>query len=361
MHRWTRRRKPEESLVEFVARGVDSLRARGLSEQDAADIALQATLTAAENVAPTAANALIKKAKRRVRRENRDQRRVEQDIVAQWGRALDRYRVSVMCLRQMGVELQTRERARVIQEDDAVFEVVSGLHARACRIALEVLTLLRSGFERGALARGRTLHELAVLSVIIGEHGRSDEHPDLAEKFLFHWQIAACKEAEDYQKECETLGYEPLDQSELDVIRSRRNDLISRFGQVYGKKLDYGWADGLVKPLDFRQLELLAGYSHLRLHYRVASHEVHADSQGLLSNQGFESGRNYMEVGPSVITSGEPAYHALVATCQTGTSMLLAGPVESTPSDILGAKALAVLVETCGDELAAAAQRVTKH
>src|SRR6186713_1816743 len=102
------------------------------------------------------------------------------------------------------------------------------------------------------------------------------------------------------------------------------------------------------------QLELLAGYSDLRLNYKMASHEVHADSRGLVSNQAIESDVNYMEVGPSIVTSAEPAYHALVAACQTGNSMLLAGPVESAASDILGARALAVLIETCGDELAAA-------
>jgi hypothetical protein len=344
----------DQSLAEFIERGFESLRSRGLSEQDAADVAVEATLRAADKVAPAVAKTLMGKATRRVRRERRRERQIERRVHRQWGRALNRYYIAVMCLRQMGIELHEREQTRAEQEDDKVFEVLSGLHARACRIALEVLALLRCGFERGAMARGRTLHELAVLSIVIGEHGRREEHADLAEKFLMHWQIAACKEAEFYQKQCEVLGYEPLERSELEEIRNRRDELIARFGEAYSKKADYGWADGLVKPLRFDQLEILAGYSHLRLNYKMASHEVHADSLGLVGNQAIESGRNYMEVGPSMMTSAEPAYHALVAACQTGTSMLLAGPVESTPSDILGAKALAVLVETCGDELAAA-------
>lgn len=199
MRRWTSRRDTDESLTEVIERGFESLRARGLSEQEAADVAVQATLLAADKVAPAVAKTLMAKATRRTRRERRQERRIERRVRSQWGRALNRYYNAVMCLRQMGIELHERERARAEQEDDMVFEVLSGLHARACRIALEVLALLRSGFERGAMARGRTLHELAVLSIVIGEHGRNEEHADLAEKFLLHWQIAACKEAEDYQ------------------------------------------------------------------------------------------------------------------------------------------------------------------
>ena len=43
-------------------------------------------------------------------------------------------------------------------------EVQTRLHARACQIAREVLTLLYAGFAEGAMARWRALHELAVLS-----------------------------------------------------------------------------------------------------------------------------------------------------------------------------------------------------
>ena len=297
VRKWaSRRRNTDQSLTEFLGQGIDPLRARGLSEQDASDAAVQATLRAADKVAPAVAKALTRKAKRCVRREKRRERQIERRIQRQWGQALDQYYIDVMCLRQMGIELHERERKRAELEDDTVFEVLSGLHARACRIALEVLTLLRSGFERGAMARGRTLHELAVLSIVIGEHGRRDEHADLAEKFLLHWQIAACKDAELYQAQCEVLGYEPLEQAELDEIRNRRDELIARFGVTYNKNRAYGWADGLVKKLDFEQLELLAGYSHLRLNYNMASHEVHADSRGLVSNQVIESDVNYMDV-----------------------------------------------------------------
>ena len=54
---------------------------------------------------------------------------------------------------------------------DYVFEALSRLLARACRIAEEVLVLLKAGYGQGALARWRALHEVAVVADLIAENG----------------------------------------------------------------------------------------------------------------------------------------------------------------------------------------------
>jgi hypothetical protein len=137
--------------------------------------------------------------------------------------------------------------------------------------------LLSSGFPKGALSRCRTLHELAVTSIVIAEHGREPAHADLAEKFLLHQVVMEYKDALVYQEQCETLGYEPFSDEAMAKMKRRHDDLVQRYGPLFAKP--YGWASGLDGPQPtFRDLEKLAELSHLRSHYRWASHEVHSDA-----------------------------------------------------------------------------------
>lgn len=76
-----------------------------------------------------------------------------------------------------------------MEKQDYLFEALTGLHARACRVAVEIHHLLAGGFPMGALARCRTLHEIAVTMMILADFGCMDEHPDLAERFLLHEDI----------------------------------------------------------------------------------------------------------------------------------------------------------------------------
>lgn len=75
------------------------------------------------------------------------------------------------------------------------------LHARACLVASEVQSLLRSGHAAGAQARWRTLHELAVIAFVLGNHDR-----DISERFLQHRQVERHKDALHYQQYCEAPG-----------------------------------------------------------------------------------------------------------------------------------------------------------
>jgi len=163
------------------------------------------------------------------------------------------------------------------EEFDAVFEALIGLYARACRVAREVHYLLSGGFPFGALARSRTLHELAVITIVIADYGREDEHADLADRFIQHAWIARYRDAKLYQESREALGQEPLSDEDMAQMQQQHDLLIAKYGKTYSK--DYGWATGLNRQSsapDFRELEGLADLSHLRWHYKQQSHEVHA-------------------------------------------------------------------------------------
>src|SRR6266540_2224465 len=129
----------------------------------------------------------------------------------------------------------------------------------------------------GALARSRTLHEIAVTAMLVADYGRRPEHSDVAERFLNHQVVATYKDALVYQEHCETLGYEPFTDADVALMKAEFDRCVARYGPAY--KEQYGWAVGLAGPRAprFRDLERLAQVSHLRGHYSWASQEVHSD------------------------------------------------------------------------------------
>jgi len=72
---------------------------------------------------------------------------------------------------ELGNEYNQEFRPRAHQENNLVYEVISRQHARSCCIGLEIIELIKTGFANGAMSRWRSLHENAVLTSFIIEHG----------------------------------------------------------------------------------------------------------------------------------------------------------------------------------------------
>src|SRR5205823_6426740 len=106
---------------------------------------------------------------------------------------------------------------------------------RSSRVGGEIVRLIRSGFADGAHARWRTLHEIAVVAQFLGKHGNA-----MAERYLLHDAVRACRAAERYAQHSAALGWESIEDEELKALRTRRDDLIQRFGKPFGT--DFGWA-----------------------------------------------------------------------------------------------------------------------
>jgi hypothetical protein len=69
-------------------------------------------------------------------------------------------------------------------DDNAQHLALVKLHARACLISAEILSLLRSGHASGAHARWRALHEVAVIADFLAS-GDSD----LARGYLLYEHV----------------------------------------------------------------------------------------------------------------------------------------------------------------------------
>lgn len=76
-----------------------------------------------------------------------------------------------ICL-QVGMNFQQRFLKIPKYETDEVLGVLMRQHAHACRVSAEIIHLLEGGYPDAALARWRTLYEIAITCLIIRKCGR---------------------------------------------------------------------------------------------------------------------------------------------------------------------------------------------
>lgn len=179
--------------------------------------------------------------KRKWRAESRLQRR---DLAGFRKRLYDRWKLPLEGLRMLltiSRELGSSINREIRQSTDAstskhLIDVLVRSHARACQITEEILCLLEGGFADGALARWRTLHEVAVVASFVAAHGE-----EVAERYVLHQAVESKRAAADYEKCQQRLGYEPLKESEVKAAQNSYDAVIAKFGPDFGKG-SYGWA-----------------------------------------------------------------------------------------------------------------------
>ena len=287
--------------------------------------------------------------KRKWRAESRLQRR---ELAGFRQRLYDRWKVPVEGLRMlltMSRELGDSVNQEIRQSPDAssrknLIEVLTRSHARACQIVEEILCLLEGGFSDGAMARWRTLHEVAVVASFVAAHGE-----DLAERYVLHQAVESKRASDDYQSCQPRLGYEPLAEKEIKAVQKAYDEVIKKFGPDFGKG-DYGWAGhqlGKAKPT-FKDIERAAGIDHLRAHYRMASHNVHANPKGVFFKLGMLAESQVLLAGPSNAGLTEPGQCAALSLAQVSTTL---GMLQPTLDNNVALQMIAQLVHEIAEPL----------
>jgi hypothetical protein len=233
----------------------------------------------------------------------------EQRLNKLWGKAFDLLEAMIVCSIDFGVEFHRSERSAAAAEQDLVFEAVTRLHARACRIALEVLTLMRSGYAMGAMGRFRALEENVVVALFIREHGR-----DAAERYLLHDRATQWRVAKEQNAHAASLGMTPHTEAELDQLKATRDTIVRQL-DLPCFDADYGWAltamgrgcstaaHALPKArphrVTFAEIEKKVSFEQFRPYVRLASRAIHADPGALYWDIGLgEASRGMMFYGP---------------------------------------------------------------
>ncbi len=250
----------------------------------------------------------------------------ETRLQERWKGGLDRLEMLIIIAHEAGETYLgdvRKEFAGDSQSEKVVLlEALVPLHCRACRTAREIVCLLKSGYADGAYARWRALHEMAVTAFFLLEHGA-----DTAQRYLDHVAVRCWRAARDYQRHCETLGYETLSSEELGEVKAASDTMTDKYGSSFGG--DYGWAARAIghnRPT-FRMIEESLDMAHWRPFFGMACRSVHAGPESLFFSLGAteEVGAKLL-AGASDAGLADPGHHAAVSLTMVSVALLTATP-----------------------------------
>lgn len=359
---WWRRQPRRESFTEVwyrtLSRRVVELTADGVDEKSAAQRAAEAGQRALGQMAPELADRLIRESPAEARRLRRQHNAFKRRPRVYWGSSLDLMWSMIDHHENLGAHYTQNKDQPEPHPRPVLENALSSLHARACRTAFEVHHLLATGLGSGALARCRTLHEIAVTATVLNDYSRKPEHADLAERFIRHADAVRFSEATTYDEHAEALGFPPLSPEDVAAARTDRDELRVRFGADFDS--ENGWAiglDGKSGKVTFRALEKLSGIDHLRPYYRFSSHQVHGGSRGAAFTTVSQGGREVKLSGYSNADVTDPAQLALISLHQVTTATLLSADLPQ-PGDVLMLEVLSTMLDEALAELGRAQDRL---
>lgn len=271
---------------------------------------------AADEAADGLYDALKRKWAKEHRQQIKDLSRFRKRLEYRYGPGLDRLRM----LLTIAVEWSQERYAHKITVGQGQLsdldDILHRLHARACQVTAEILALLSTGLSDGAMARWRTLHEIATVAVLIGKYGN-----EVAERYV-KYQIVESKKALTAYDEChEDLGYDQYPPEMKLKINNDYAEVIAEYGKSYGEQ--YGWishilGEGESKRVTFATLQKAAGMGLMRAHYQMASYNVHASPKGIYFKLGqLEQSTKILLAGMSNAGLVEPAQNAAITLSKT--------------------------------------------
>ena len=313
------------------------------------------------------ANIFVQELRRRLRSRVKaglkDRKRFEKTRVKLWNKPFELLEFFLLVVIEIGGNFNDHYRETAAKEGDLLFEVLTRLHARACKTGSEVMVLMRSGFADGAHARWRTLHEIAVVSIFIAKHGKA-----VAERYVDHDIIDSYKSAVQHQKYFEAMCLESIPEQEFEQVKTAYEDTVRRYGSAF--KGDYGWAASVLgkeRPL-FTDIEANVDRQNLhrsprqaeyappreaelerwRPYYKMASRSVHANIKGITKSLGLPPGEEHILLaGASDVGFADPGHGTAISLLQITTTMLTS---KSNIDAILYCAVLKKLEEEIGQE-----------
>lgn len=208
-----------------------------------------------------------------------------------------------------------------ISKEEPLNYLMNMQHVRACSIFSEIIHLIKGGYGTGAMARYRSLHELAVVS-----------------EFVFQNRTTAATAYLDYlgvmkAKDARYLKYLYGEDEELNTaISIFEQEIKPDLERKYGKKFadiesynDYEWARSSLKispnqTPNFGQLRKKVKREHGREQYKLSSNTIHSAPKSLVSTLGSIEG--FPIAGASNIGLSEPGSWATYELIQMNSILL---------------------------------------
>ncbi|HZC04416.1 MAG TPA: DUF5677 domain-containing protein [Ktedonobacterales bacterium] len=240
-----------------------------------------------------------------------------------WGAALDLYEAVLVVAQEAGSGFVTQHVSEACRNADTKLWVLVRLHARAYQTASEVLALLNAGFATAAMARWRTIHEVAAAMQLISK----SKGNDLAQRYLDREAIEAATAAREYQDHHVKLGYEPLDPAVYQALQTRKDELKRQYGTDFATDA-YRWANEHVgkRMTKFEALEAEVGLEHMRPYNRLAGYGIHAHAKGILFHLEELRTGDPIAMGASDFGLADPGHATLISLLQCTTALLFTKP-----------------------------------
>jgi hypothetical protein len=165
------------------------------------------------------------------------------------------------------------------------------------------------------------MHEISVVADFISRHGS-----DCAERYTDHQIVESHKAALEYEEIRAKLGYDPIPENEMNVIREQYDHVINKYGPGFGTQ--YGWAakDLNAKQPTFKDIARAVGIDHFRGHYRMASHGIHANPKGIFFSMSSIFPTEVLLAGPSNAGLADAGHGAAVSLTAISATLVLLSP-----------------------------------
>jgi hypothetical protein len=239
-----------------------------------------------------------------------------------WGKPLGQLRMLLTMSREWCQNISVRESYRRNSKNHQSRRLLIRLLVRACQVADEILCLLENGFADGAMARWRTLHEIAVVAAVILQHG-----DEISERYLAHQHVESKRAMDKYLACSPQLGYKPLSVHAQAKIQKAYDQVIAAYGKNF--RSDYGWAALHLKKNrpTFADLEEAAGRAEMRSHYQMGNDNIHAGIKSMYVRLGLLGKYEGLLAGRSNAGLMEPGQNAAHTLTQCAVLVCFSKPI----------------------------------
>lgn len=290
-----------------------------------------------------------------LQKNNEEKEEFKERVYKLWKDPLDLLELFLILSTEAGAKFNKENRPIALEQNDYVFEALTRLHAKACLIGQEIITLMKHGYASGAHARWRSLHETVVTASFIKKHDN-----EVAERYLLYDHIEIYNLFKDYLKDndlykrhTDILGYTPygsLEEMKKAEISKKRLCDDNKFGKSFGD--NSGWAAKALgnKPHNFKEIEKDVKLDHLRPFYNMANHFVHSGPRGIYFNIGISDSHdeNILLVGHSDSGLADPGSNTAVSLYYINKALLTTRP---TVENLVFLRVTGLLVDEINKEL----------
>jgi hypothetical protein len=247
-----------------------------------------------------------------------------EEMEGRWGKPLGQLRMLLTMSREWCHNISVRDSYRRKHKNNRTRKLLIRLLVRACQVTDEILCLLENGFADGAMARWRTLHEIAVVAAVILQHG-----DDIAVRYIDHQAVESKRAMDKYIASAPKLGYKPMSSRAQAKIVKAHDQAITKYGKNFDS--DYGWAAFHLnmkkeKP-SFVRLEEAAGRAEMRAHYQMGNDNIHAGIKSMYVRLGLIGDYEALLAGRSNAGLSEPGQNAAHTLTQLAVLVCLSEPV----------------------------------